>query len=369
MGARKKKTPSTGTALLQGILANPDEDTYRLVYADWLEENGQSLRGEFIRVQCALARIAGDDPARFGLAQREHELLSKHGSALEIDLPAVVRDHFQCDMHRGFIEEVRTTATYFLKGAGGLLRRTPLRVAELRYVDAAQLAAFSGLARLSGLSLSNLYAAGLETLAASPHLTGLKELRVYWVYDCTADRFLELLAFPAFAKLTDLTFCGLAGTGVLWRVATAPACAALTAFTYAGALNTDDVRALAQSPHVARLTTLKLFNHTNAGAGILPLLAGSPHLAGLTTLTIDSGGIPEADIEALAATPYLRNLTDLSLGWVGLTPSGWEKLLRSPNLPRLTRLHAHGWDYKVPTAMGLKTLPNTKGIMWVWVPR
>lgn len=44
-------------ALLAAILANPAEDTPRLVFADWLEENSQPERAEFIRVQVELARI------------------------------------------------------------------------------------------------------------------------------------------------------------------------------------------------------------------------------------------------------------------------------------------------------------------------
>lgn len=40
---------SDGNALLKAILANPAEDTPRLMYADWLQENGQQERAEFIR--------------------------------------------------------------------------------------------------------------------------------------------------------------------------------------------------------------------------------------------------------------------------------------------------------------------------------
>lgn len=35
--------------LLRAILENPDEDDVRLRYADWLEENGEEGRGQFIR--------------------------------------------------------------------------------------------------------------------------------------------------------------------------------------------------------------------------------------------------------------------------------------------------------------------------------
>jgi uncharacterized protein (TIGR02996 family) len=45
----------TEEAFLQAMGDNPEDDTTRLVYADWLEENGQAERAELIRVQCALA--------------------------------------------------------------------------------------------------------------------------------------------------------------------------------------------------------------------------------------------------------------------------------------------------------------------------
>ena len=40
-------------ALYAGILERPDDDVARLVYADWLEENGEAERAEFIRRQIA----------------------------------------------------------------------------------------------------------------------------------------------------------------------------------------------------------------------------------------------------------------------------------------------------------------------------
>jgi len=43
----------TESALLAAVLANPDDDLPRLVYADWLEENGQAERAEFIRTSVA----------------------------------------------------------------------------------------------------------------------------------------------------------------------------------------------------------------------------------------------------------------------------------------------------------------------------
>ena len=44
-------------AFLQDIKQNPDDNTPRLIFADWLEENGDPRR-EFVRVQCELAECA-----------------------------------------------------------------------------------------------------------------------------------------------------------------------------------------------------------------------------------------------------------------------------------------------------------------------
>jgi uncharacterized protein (TIGR02996 family) len=42
-----------GDALLADILANPADDGLRLIYADWLEEQGQGERAEFVRLGVA----------------------------------------------------------------------------------------------------------------------------------------------------------------------------------------------------------------------------------------------------------------------------------------------------------------------------
>ena len=42
-------------ALLAAVCANPREDTPRLVFADWLEENGQPERAAFVRTDVAMA--------------------------------------------------------------------------------------------------------------------------------------------------------------------------------------------------------------------------------------------------------------------------------------------------------------------------
>jgi uncharacterized protein (TIGR02996 family) len=44
-------------AFLDAIRESPDDDTPRLVYADWLDDHDEPARATFIRVQCELARL------------------------------------------------------------------------------------------------------------------------------------------------------------------------------------------------------------------------------------------------------------------------------------------------------------------------
>ena len=61
---------------LQAILEAPEDDTPRLIYADWLEDQGDP-RGEFIRLQAQLARMSEDDPRRPALEERERRLFAE----------------------------------------------------------------------------------------------------------------------------------------------------------------------------------------------------------------------------------------------------------------------------------------------------
>jgi uncharacterized protein (TIGR02996 family) len=99
-------------AFLQTIRDNPDDDGPRLVYADWLEERGDPL-GEFIRVQCELARAAreGESPNRKSLRQREEELLSAHRWEWLGKLTRWLHDDsFVPCFGRGFVERVKIGA-------------------------------------------------------------------------------------------------------------------------------------------------------------------------------------------------------------------------------------------------------------------
>jgi uncharacterized protein (TIGR02996 family) len=75
---------------IDAILEDTEDDTSRLVYADWLEEHGAEAdcaRAEFIRIGCEVARLPPNSPRRAELERREDELLAAHGRNWCRDLP------------------------------------------------------------------------------------------------------------------------------------------------------------------------------------------------------------------------------------------------------------------------------------------
>jgi uncharacterized protein (TIGR02996 family) len=96
-------------ALLQAIWAEPDDDAPRMVYSDWLEENGQPERAEFIRIQIELASLTRPSPRRQRLFKRERDLLTLHRAEWLMPLcdPAL-----PWQFHRGMAERLGNTGLF-----------------------------------------------------------------------------------------------------------------------------------------------------------------------------------------------------------------------------------------------------------------
>src|SRR5258708_3830966 len=74
---RADRTPGDREALLHAVCERPEDDTPRLRYAEFLEATGDpddALRGEFIRVQCELARSDLSDERWSQLQERKNAL-------------------------------------------------------------------------------------------------------------------------------------------------------------------------------------------------------------------------------------------------------------------------------------------------------
>ena len=146
----------TDEAFRQAIIEDPDDDAPRLVYADWLDEHDNPVRAEFIRIQCSLAGMPGDDPRRSSLQQREQELLQQYGWVWAEEMGPQVS---QWMYRRGFIEAVEMGLEAPPKQILAVLQKAPIR--QLR--DISQFCDFSSvveiLPHLDGL-------VGLEFLVA-----------------------------------------------------------------------------------------------------------------------------------------------------------------------------------------------------------
>lgn len=122
---------------LRAIVARPADDTVRLVYADWLDERGETDRAAFIRVQIELARRPEDDPRRAELATRELVLFGVARSGwLAREYPTRYGGGFCSDYRRGFAHRLCVDAApasfeAFLVAAPELFARAP--IAELHF--------------------------------------------------------------------------------------------------------------------------------------------------------------------------------------------------------------------------------------------
>jgi uncharacterized protein (TIGR02996 family) len=92
-----------GEALFRAVCANPADDTPRLVYADWLQENGQAERAEFIRLQCEAWHLCPAYPTVTEARNAASRLLKQHGDAWHAELPVVAGVTWSDLFIRGFV--------------------------------------------------------------------------------------------------------------------------------------------------------------------------------------------------------------------------------------------------------------------------
>ena len=305
------------------ILAQPDDEHLRLVYADWLEERADP-RGEFIRVQTLLADAALEKTQRSELLKREHELWALHHKDWLGPLePLVIRSKFR----RGFVEDVEMNARQFIDHAEAMYAVAPIRAVTLWDAEhhMADLAASSSLARLRHLGFapedhrfvpeSNSFSTpAVHMLVSSPHLAHLRSLRFHG-NDLTISEVREIAAAPTLANLEKLNLDGNDRTGDLSLAAlmASPHLRHLKRLSLATCgLTASGVAVLARSPFLAQLTALRL-NHNRIGNEGLRALAASRHVKHLRALRLKDTGINALGVVALTRAASLANLEILDL--------------------------------------------------------
>jgi uncharacterized protein (TIGR02996 family) len=168
-------------AFLNAIIENPDDDGPRLVYADWLDEQGDHARAEFIRIQCEMAKFEPESVRWYELSLRSQRLLQRHQPAWLRDIQKYVR---ASTFRRGFVESVSMTARRFLKHGDFVFTHAPIRelvLSESRDL-LSQVLASPHLGRLHTLDLSfnRIDDSGALLLTTAPNLSGLTNLDLWY---------------------------------------------------------------------------------------------------------------------------------------------------------------------------------------------
>lgn len=207
-------TDPTLAGLLARVLAEPDDDFARLVYADALEERGEAERSEFIRVQCELAKVdaeveslgpchcSGHDPTGCGrcregnrrglwlkwrtLRDRERQLwgwivsdaYDNHGGVLwglkaeRVTVPSrpVGYESETYVVRRGFVEFVTCTAADWLRHADAILAAHPVTSVTLTTLPTL----YAGL-RVADFYEPHLYSAGESAFIEIPDAADRRE--------------------------------------------------------------------------------------------------------------------------------------------------------------------------------------------------
>lgn len=231
--------------LLAAICNDAEDEQLRLVYADWLEEQGDP-RAELIRIEIEYAHLPARDRRREPLRRRDAELLAQHGDRWRLPrLAGVIWGPYE----RGFVESVTLENWQaFVRHVDLVATLVPLRSLAIEGVlltsgQMSPLAAWPRLGRLSSLSLvgigmgveqarilvgspyvanlkrlsladNDLRNEGAETLASSPYLCGLSSLSVANNQIGAAG----IMALQTSPYLRDLVELDLAGNDFAGRV-------------------------------------------------------------------------------------------------------------------------------------------------------
>jgi uncharacterized protein (TIGR02996 family) len=341
-------------AFLRAVAAAPDDDTPRLVFADWLDEHGEPKRAEFIRVQCEMEQVEEFGPRWRALDARQRAIPAPHHLwAKELADRKVLNVEF----HRGFVDEVTVYSKRFVTEADELLSLAPIRRVKFANLTAARgnvplgdLLRCPALARLRGLDFANapLPDEAVEQIAGCERLRGLRELTLP-AHHLTPAACRAVLRSKNLEAVTDLTLAapfdvGPDGNALVAALAAEPGFRRVARFTARGlGVGPAGAAALTKSPHATGLRHLAvggagLSADTRLGPKGVQALAASPHLGGLTALVITGQEIGLGGVQALAGSKSLAGLRHLDLSGNPFTPAMVAALVGAEGLGKLVSL-------------------------------
>lgn len=361
---------------LSDILANSDDDTPRLVFADWLQENGQEARAEFIRVQVEAAGLPHWDARRIPLTWRDIALLRQHEAAWKKGLPKIKGVEWD-GFRRGFPAEVNFKRFTALRdNAAAVWAASPVEVALLplpkKAEDVAGLPAIAGLRELhlGGVVTST---GPVQALAEAPVLSTLRVLNINGC-EFGADGFSRLVASPHLGRLRALQapFNSL-GNGAIDGLVSARPLSSLEELDLQGdgeagygygddpVIDARGMEALAGWPGLARLRRLTLNGHSPGREGLRALLR-SPHAAGLKELRLRSVGLDARAVREFASACEGMRLDVLDVGDNLLRDEGVRALAKADCLRELKVLAVDRCEFGAAGARALAKAPFFGGL-------
>ncbi|MGF1578850.1 MAG: TIGR02996 domain-containing protein [Gemmataceae bacterium] len=331
--------------LRQAILDRPDDNTCRLIYADWLEEQGDP-RAEFVRLQCELEPISYDDDRRTLMVQRINELENEFGREWKAEDLGEENSEINATFVRGFVGEISVSAPTLLSRAEEMLGRAPVRVVKLREAKHAMagLATCPALDRVHRLEFLGrgrdvLGDEGIGHLTNSPYFHGLREL----IVDSQDIGWSGIKQLSESRLLGQLEVLDLSNNRV-WANET-------EFLVRSGQLGNLRTLVLANNPHLgiiglqwiadcrdlANLKHLDLTNSSDLSSSGFQSLARSGNFPKLQQLTLSHNYVANDGIEALAQADF-PELVELDLEECRIGGLGLRSLCRSNSLPNLRYL-------------------------------
>lgn len=304
------------SALLDAIRDDPDDDLPRLAYADWLMEQPSQedqARGEFIQLQCRLARMDADAPAIQETRRREAELLGEHRAAWLGELERVGG----CELVRGFIR---------------------LTIAGKKWQRLAKASRLSEWSLVFGVRVTDVGTEELAGLAAWPALSDISELDMHgWGSGMPPTGFLHFMGVASWRLSCLRLGGGLLGEEGLRPLIETPLPSRLVrlAIEYESLYDIHIESLLAA--HLPRLRDLSLKNNALLATGMASLTG----ISQLRRLCLAENRIRSYGVDVLARNEF-SHLEDLDLSHNNIHDAGARSLLDAPFLPRLRRLRLEG---------------------------
>ena len=346
---RGGNTMSEGDALYQTILENPEDDAPRLIYSDWLEEQGDTQRAQFIRIQCEQARAEPHSPLCRKLISRARRLYKPHW------LHTLRGKALHAEMHRGFIHKITIYSKRFVTDAASIFATEPVR--EVRFADftavrgnvpVATLAVCPHLRRLTGLSISGSTVSGrmFDELLGGGHLAGLRKLNLI-ATSIEPDRFPQLLNASRLPHVDELHIGALPNAGPDWLedLGGCNMLGQLKTFTvWNDSSSIQTLNAFLRLPDLKGLRTLGMTSRSTANMQDLPVpvleaIALAPHLHNLADLDLAMTSTRDAALRQFCGNDQFRHLRRLNLPMNSLTGAGVQAILRAEHLRKLYSLN------------------------------